>query len=46
MGLTLIKRQENHVLGIWEIKENLESAVEIYNKSIPQEFKSDKRQLE
>ena len=46
MGLMLIKRQENHVLGIWEIKENLESAVEIYNKSIPQEFKSDKRQLE
>ena len=42
----LIKRQENHVLGIWEIKENLESAVEIYNKSIPQEFKSEKRQLE
>ena len=46
MGLMLIKRQENHVLGIWEIKENLESAVEIYNKSIPQEFKSEKRQLE
>ena len=46
MGLILIKRQENHVLGIWEIKENLESAVEKFNKSIPQEFKSDKRQLE
>ena len=46
MGLKLIKRQENHVLGIWEIKENLESAVEIFNKSIPQEFKSEKRQLE
>ena len=46
MGLMLIKRQENHVLGIWEIKENLEEAIEIYKKSIPLEFKSDKRQLE
>ena len=46
MGLMLIKRQENHVLGIWEIKENLEEVIEIYNKSIPQEFKSEKRQLE
>ena len=46
MGLVLIKRQENHVLGIWEIKENLQEATEIYKKSIPINFKSDKRQLE
>ena len=46
MGLALIKRQENHVLGIWGIKENLEEAIEIYNKPIPIEFKSEKRQLE
>lgn len=46
MGLMLIKKQENHVFGIWEIKENLEEALEIYKKSIPLEFKSDKRQLE
>ena len=46
MGLALIKRQENHVLGIWKIKESLEEAVEVYNKPIPLEFKSEKRQLE
>ena len=46
MGLMLIKRQENHVLGIWKIKESLEEAVEVYNKPIPVEFKSEKRQLE
>ena len=46
MGLMLIKRQENHVLGIWEIKENLEEAIKIYKNSIPNKFKSDKRQLE
>ena len=46
MGLMLIKRQENHVLGIWEIKENLDEAIEVYNKPIPVEFKSEKRQLE
>ena len=46
MGLVLIKRQENHVLGIWKIKESLEEAIEVYNKPIPVEFKSEKRQLE
>ena len=46
MGLMLIKRQENHVLGIWEIKESLKEALEVYNKPIPQVFKSKKRQLE
>ena len=46
MGLLLIKRQKNHVLGIWKIKENLKEATELYNKSIPLKFKSDKRKLE
>ena len=46
MGLMLIKRQENHVLGIWQIKENLDEAIKVYNKPIPVEFKSEKRQLE
>ena len=46
MGLMLIKREGNHVLGIWEIKENLEEAIEIYNNSIPLKLKSEKRQLE
>ena len=46
MGLTLIKRQENNVLGIWKIKESLEEAIKVYNKPIPLEFKSKKRQLE
>ena len=46
MGLVLIKRQENHVLGIWKIKESLEEAIKVYNKPIPLEFKSEKRQLE
>lgn len=46
MGLMLIKRQENHVFGIWKIKENLDEAIEIFNKSIPLELKSNKRKLE
>ena len=46
MGLVLIKRQENHVLGIWEIKENLDEAIQVYNKPIPLKLKSEKRQLE
>ena len=46
MGLVLIKRQENHVLGIWKIKESLKEAIEVYSKPIPVEFKSEKRQLE
>ena len=46
MGLVLIKRQENHVLGIWEIKENLDEVIQVYNKPIPLKLKSEKRQLE
>ena len=46
MGLVLIKRQENHVLGIWEIKESLDEAIQVYNKPIPLKLKSEKRQLE
>ena len=46
MGLMLIKRQENHVLGIWQIKENLDEAIQVYNKPIPLKLKSEKRQLE
>ena len=46
MGLNLINRQKNYVLGIWEINENLEVALLTYNSSIPNKFTSPKRKLE
>ena len=34
------------MLGIWQIKESLKEAIEVYNKPIPLKLKSEKRQLE
>ena len=46
MGLMLFIHADCMTVTGKTIKENLEEVREIYNKSIPLEFKSDKRQLE